>query len=271
MRSPPARACWPTANEPGQHPHRRDELHQVGREGEERARGVMWPLIASQPPSASTRHLGERRDRLQRRACSGPAAARAGCGRAKSRPAAVGQAAELAVLLAEALDDPDAADGLVDDAGHLAGALLGVPAWPGTPSPRSRSDDDQQQRERRRAATSVSGGDRTSITTSDDDQHHDVAEHDRQEREQALDAGRGRRTRGTRAGRSAAGRGRRSRGAAAARRSAVRRSYCTSRLTRPPDPPPHVRRARTRTPPPPRAGPARAANEPSCAPRCRRR
>ena len=39
----------------------------------------------------------------------------------------VGQVGELAVLLAEALDHPHAADGLVDHAGHLAGALLGVP------------------------------------------------------------------------------------------------------------------------------------------------
>ena len=35
--------------------------------------------------------------------------------------------------------------------------------------------------------TSVSGGDRISMITSDSTQHHDVAEHDRQERQQRLD------------------------------------------------------------------------------------
>ena len=79
------------------------------------------------------------------------------------------------------------------------------------------------------SATSVSSGDRTSITTSDSDEQHDVAGHDRQEREQALDEAEVGARPATRAGRSAAGRGGRSRGVAGCSKIAVRRSYCTSR------------------------------------------
>ena len=66
IRSAPARACWPMANSAGEHPHRRDELHEVGGEGQERAERDV--AVDGQPAAEGQhRHLGERRDRLQRR------------------------------------------------------------------------------------------------------------------------------------------------------------------------------------------------------------
>ena len=140
-----------------------DQLHQVGARRRGTCRGVMWWWRASQPPRASTADLAERGDRLQGRRCSGPAAARAGRGSRRGRSADVGEAGELAVLLAEALDDPHAGDGLVDDAGDLAGLLLGVPgrrehAWCAASAPRPGAAGMATR------ATSVSSGDSHSMT-----------------------------------------------------------------------------------------------------------
>ena len=85
--------------------------------------------------------------------------------RKRSAPASA-RWCELAVLLAEPLHDPHAGDGLVDDAGHLAGPLLRVPR-------RREHRGAQPEGDRRSSsgiatsATSVSGGDSKSITPSD--------------------------------------------------------------------------------------------------------
>ena len=90
MRSAPARACWPTANSAGEHPHRGDELHEVGGEGEERAEG---DVAVDGQPAAEGQHrdLGEGGDApaapAVKRACSRTSAApRARTGRWPRRP-----------------------------------------------------------------------------------------------------------------------------------------------------------------------------------------
>jgi hypothetical protein len=82
--------------------------------------------MAIQPPKASTPDLAEHGDALQGGGEAGLEADQPHAG-PEQVGAGVGQVVELAVLLAEALDHPHAGDGLVDHAGHLAGALLGVP------------------------------------------------------------------------------------------------------------------------------------------------
>ena len=58
-------------DERGEHPHRRDELHQVRREGEERAEG---DAAVDREPAAEAehRHLAERRDRTAARRVAAP-------------------------------------------------------------------------------------------------------------------------------------------------------------------------------------------------------
>ena len=63
----------------------------------------------------------------------------------------VGQAVELARLLAEALHDPHAGDGFLDDVGDLAGLLLRVPA--GREDRRAQPQRGEQQRRAPRAAS----------------------------------------------------------------------------------------------------------------------
>ena len=137
MRSAPARACWPTANSPASIRTGATSCTRY----EEKARNVpsvIWPSIASQPPSASTATWPSVGDGLQGRGEPGlqPHQPRPRRVEAGGR---VGQLVELAVLLAEALHDPHAGDRLVDHAGDLAGALLRVPRG-GEHLARSRSD-----------------------------------------------------------------------------------------------------------------------------------
>ena len=63
--------------------------------------------------------------------------------RNRSRPG-VGEAVQLAVLLAEALHHPHAGDGLVDHARHLAGALLRVPARGEDAGAHAQGDEEQE-------------------------------------------------------------------------------------------------------------------------------
>ena len=154
--------------------------------------------------------------RLQRRLVAGLEADRAEPA-GEQAAGGLGQVAELALLLAEALHDPHAADGLVDDAGDDAGLLLGVPGGgedraSGCGATRSSSSGPTAR------ATSVSSGDRNTITTSETTKSSTLPMHDRQERQQALDQADVRRWPRRPAGRSAAGRGGRSRGAGGGRR-----------------------------------------------------
>ena len=172
----------PDGEEPGQHPHRRHQLHQVRREGEERSQGEL--AVQRQPPAEGQhRHLGQRRDGLEGGGELGLQAHQPGPRRVEPG-GHLGQVVELALLLTEALHHPHPGDGLVDHAGHLAGALLGVPRGGEDPAPQPQRHDEQQwqgghddQREQRRQDHHHHQG--------DDEQHH-VAEHDRQEGEQPL-------------------------------------------------------------------------------------
>ncbi len=169
---------------PGEHPHRRHQLHQVGRERQERAQRDAGPRCASQPPKASTATWPS-----TGMACS--VGVNGACRRIsrirepEEVGAGVGQVAQLAVLLAEALDHPHAGHRLVDHAGHLGGALLGVPRR-GVDDRAQPQGDDQHRRQGQRHH----GGERR---RQDDHHHqrhhqqHEVPEHDRQERQQALD------------------------------------------------------------------------------------
>ena len=98
-------------------------------------------LAVEREPAAEREHrdLAERGDRLQRRRGAGPGGARAASATRTASAAASARRSSSRSLLAEALHDPHAGDGLVDDAGDLAGLLLRVPASPGTPTSRSRS------------------------------------------------------------------------------------------------------------------------------------
>ena len=104
---------------------RRDQLADVGGEGEE---GAEADLAAQRQPAAEgeDRHLAEGRDRLQQRleARGQPDGAHL---RAVEVFGGGGDPLQLAVLLAERLHHADAVDRLVDDLDHLAFALLGVP------------------------------------------------------------------------------------------------------------------------------------------------
>ncbi len=171
--------------QPGELAGRRDELPDVGGEGEE---GAEADLAAQGQPAAEgeDRHLAERRDRLQQRLV-----ARGQPDRPHLRAVEVlggrGDPFELAPLLAERLHHADAVDRLVDDLDHLAFALLGVPGGGEDPRPHPVGDGEQEgrddqadQRQRRR-----------------EPQHHaerqhqqeEVAAHHRDEHQEALDQG----------------------------------------------------------------------------------
>ncbi len=166
-----------------EHPHRRDELHEVGREGEERPEGD--PAVEREPAAEGEhRDLPVRGDRLEDRRVARLEAHQPAAGR-EQPTGRVREVVELAVLLAEALDHADTAHGLVDDARDLAGALLRVPGRGEHGAAHAHRDDEQQrdcqqhhEREGRRQ-----------------EDHHDEREHehdevpddDRQEREQRLD------------------------------------------------------------------------------------
>ena len=125
MRSPPARACWPTATSIANMRAGATSCTMYD-ENAKNVPSVMCPWIASQPPKAEHGDLREHRDRLQQRRVP-----RLQLDETNPRPVQVlgrvGEVAELALLLAEALHDAHAGDGFVDDAGHFAGALLCIP------------------------------------------------------------------------------------------------------------------------------------------------
>ena len=162
------------------------ELHQVGGEGEERAE-LISPLMASQPPSASTRP-GRARGSPAAPAGTGPGAARCAPASGRGPPAASARRAELAVLLAEALHHPHAADRLVDDAGDLAGALLRVPLRR-EHRPAAAAATRTAAPARSPARTSVSSGDRNEHHDQRQHEQHDVADGERQEARAAPGSG----------------------------------------------------------------------------------
>ena len=146
--------------------------------------------------------------------------------RERYRPSdVVGEARQLAVFLAEALDHAHAADRFVDDARDLAGALQRVPLRREHHPPQAQRHEQQRghdrqhhQREQRR---------QQEHHHERQHQEHDVAGGEREEAQQHLDQARGRSSRATRSGRWGAGRGARSRGVAPARRS-----WCAGRAAR---------------------------------------
>ena len=223
MRSVPARACSATATMPGEHAHRRQELHEVGGEGEERADADL--ALDGQPPAEGEHaDLAEGGDGLERRLVPRlePHGAHP---RTVEALGGVGEAGQLAVLLAEALHDPHAADRFVDHARDLAGALQRVPLG----------------REHRRAATAAT---RTAVRARSRARSASAAARARASRSAtgraaprcrsrgggssaAPGPARGRSSRARRSDRWAAGRDGRSRGAARARRS-----WCAGRAAR---------------------------------------
>ncbi len=110
---------------PREHADRREELHQVGGERQERPDADL-PLDRQPAAEREHAHLAERGNRLQRRRVTRLEPYRPHP-RAVQALGGVGEAGQLAVLLAEALHDPHAADRLVDDARDLTGALERVP------------------------------------------------------------------------------------------------------------------------------------------------
>ena len=166
-----------------EHPHRCDERQHVRREREEHAEG---DVALQREPTAERqhRHHAERGDGLQQRLEPGgdPDEPEA---RPEQLVGRLGQLVELALLLPEALHDADARHGLLDDGGDLARELLGVPARredalaqaQGRPQQRGR---DEQHHERERGRQEQHDPER-------DHEHEDVADHDRQELQQALD------------------------------------------------------------------------------------
>ena len=146
MRSAAGARLLGDRDHPGEHPHRREQLHEVGGEGEERADA---DLALDRQPATEREHpdLAERGDGLQRRLV-----ARLQPHRADPRPVEavgrVGEAGELAVFLAEALDDPHPVDGFVDDPRHLAGALQRVPLRGEHDPPQAQRHEQQRGHDR---------------------------------------------------------------------------------------------------------------------------
>ena len=194
---------------------------------------VIWPCSASQPPSSSTPTWPERRDRP----CS--AEVYLACSRTTrirlARTASRGpplELVDLAVLLAEALDHPDAGDRRLDLADQLAGLLLGVPVGREQVAPRARGDEPQRRRDRPARPGSAAARARPSTTSEIDEQQRVAGQH-RQERQQPLhQADVGDRAADHLAGLQARP-GRRRPGAAATVKTSARRSYCTSSDSRP--------------------------------------
>ncbi len=108
------------------HAHRSHELGHVDVEGQE---GAQCDAAPDREPAThgQDRHLRQDRDHLERRGEAGLEAdqARAAAQEVAGRGAEPGQ---LAPLLAEALHHPHARHRLLDDAGHHAGLLAGLPA-----------------------------------------------------------------------------------------------------------------------------------------------
>jgi len=134
--------------QPGQDPDGRDELGQIGGEGEE-GPDREPPVRHQQATREQHADLTECRDRLQRRGEAGgqphraqpPGVEHLGGGR---------QPAELPVLLAEALHHSHARHVLLDHPGDLAGLLLCVPGRGEQPHPAAPSDHRQGRTDEQR-------------------------------------------------------------------------------------------------------------------------
>ena len=179
----PGARLLPDRQEARELPGRRDQLADVGGEGEEGAEADLPP---QRQPAAEgeDRHLAEGGDRLQQRL-----EARGQPDRPHLRAVEVlgggGDPLQLAPLLAERLHHAHAVDRLVDDLDHLAFALLGVPGGgedlgphPVADREQGRRDDQADQGQRRREPQHHAQR-----------QHHqqDVAAHHRDEHQEALD------------------------------------------------------------------------------------
>ena len=172
----------PERHHVGEHAHRARHLGQVGGERQERAER---DRAVQGQPAAERQHAdhAQRGDGGQRRVVPGGDPDHPQPGREQVLARRL-EPLLLLLLLAEPLDHPHAADGLVDHAGHLAGLLLRVPAGREQLAPRRQRDDPQRGRDR-------DGHDRQHRREHHHDaegQHeqHDVPERDRHHGHQAL-------------------------------------------------------------------------------------
>ena len=125
MRSAPRAGLLGDRDDVGHHAHGREQLREIGGEGEE---GAERDLALDREVAAEREHadLAVRRDGGEERRVLrlDPDVAHA---RLVEVLGDVGERVDLAVFLAESLDDADTGDGFVDDTGDLAGALQRVP------------------------------------------------------------------------------------------------------------------------------------------------
>ncbi len=166
-----------------EHPDRAGHLCHVGGEGHE---GTERDLAVHRQPAAEGQHrdLGERRDGLHGRVVPAGEPDRAQPGREQVAGGGL-QLAQLLGLLPEALDHPDAADGLVHHSGDGRRLLLRGPGRREQPLAAELRDPPQRgahhqgdQGERRRQPQHHQEGHH---------EHDQVAGHHRQHREQAVD------------------------------------------------------------------------------------
>ena len=129
-----------------EHAHRAAHQSQVGREREECAQR---DRALNGQPAAQREHAdhAQRRDGGQRGVVPGRQPDHAQPGREQVL-ARLFQPLLLLLLLAETLDHAHAADGLVDDAGHVARLLLRMPARGEQLAPRRERDHPQRRRDR---------------------------------------------------------------------------------------------------------------------------
>ncbi len=178
----PRPGLLPDGEQPGQLAGGRQQLAEVGREGQERPERDV--VVQREPPTeGEDGHLAERRDRLQQRLIARlqPHRPHLRGVEGRGRP---GHPLDLVLLLTERLDHPHAVDVLVDDLRHVALALLGVPRRREHPPPHPVRHHQQQRRHRH-----ADQRQRPRQDEHDDDRQHqqdDVAAHDRQEAQQPL-------------------------------------------------------------------------------------
>ena len=175
----------PDGQHTGELPGRGHELADVGREGQERADGDRT-VQGEQPAHDQDRDLGELRDGFEQglETCLQSDRAQP---RSEQSLRGGGEAAELAPLLAEGLDHAHAGDRLVDDLRHVPLALLAVPRGREDPPTHAVGDREQQRqhddhdgRQQRR---------QHEHHREREEHHQQVAGHQGQEVEQALDEG----------------------------------------------------------------------------------
>ena len=125
IRSAAARVCWDDRDDVGHHPHRCEELREVGGEGQVRAEGdlVVDHEVAAEGEHADLAEGGDRRE--QRRVL------RLDPDVAHARPVEVlgdvAESVDLPVFLTESLHDADTGDGFVDNARDLTSSLQCIP------------------------------------------------------------------------------------------------------------------------------------------------